>query len=194
MPSHAEPSASGSHLGAIAVEQDELRSAGEKARPSRFIDLDVGVAVTQNGAVRRAKGCEGEAVRSSSGRHPECPHLGSEQIGKCAVQPRAPFVAVICSVDAVRFGDRFQYFWVRRSGVVGEEAHVPPNGGDAAQRQCEEMVLPVRIELTTSALPRMRSTTELRQHFVRKRRAYGGGPHARQPDLPGRDARAMWLR
>src|SRR4249919_1514774 len=30
------------------------------------------------------------------------------------------------------------------------------------------MVLPVRIELTTSALPRMRSTTELRQHVVRK--------------------------
>ena len=28
------------------------------------------------------------------------------------------------------------------------------------------MVLPVRIELTTSALPRMRSTTELRQHFT----------------------------
>ena len=27
-----------------------------------------------------------------------------------------------------------------------------------------KMVLPVRIELTTSALPRMRSTTELRQH------------------------------
>src|SRR5687768_16595154 len=29
---------------------------------------------------------------------------------------------------------------------------------------CAGMVLPVRIELTTSALPRMRSTTELRQH------------------------------
>ena len=28
------------------------------------------------------------------------------------------------------------------------------------------MVLPVRIELTTSALPRMRSTTELRQHCL----------------------------
>ena len=28
-----------------------------------------------------------------------------------------------------------------------------------------KMVLPVRIELTTSALPRMRSTTELRQHI-----------------------------
>ncbi len=28
------------------------------------------------------------------------------------------------------------------------------------------MVLPVRIELTTSALPRMRSTTELRQQFA----------------------------
>ena len=35
-----------------------------------------------------------------------------------------------------------------------------------------EMVLPVRIELTTSALPRMRSTTELRQHFG------GGAPMA----------------
>ena len=34
------------------------------------------------------------------------------------------------------------------------------------------MVLPVRIELTTSALPRMRSTTELRQH-VGRTRAYG---------------------
>ena len=29
-----------------------------------------------------------------------------------------------------------------------------------------KMVLPVRIELTTSALPRMRSTTELRQHVA----------------------------
>src|SRR3954453_12368290 len=45
------------------------------------------------------------------------------------------------------------------------------------------MVLPVRIELTTSALPRMRSTTELRQHFVRERRAYEGRPCARQPGL-----------
>ena len=35
-----------------------------------------------------------------------------------------------------------------------------------------KMVLPVRIELTTSALPRMRSTTELRQH-VGRTRAYG---------------------
>ena len=41
------------------------------------------------------------------------------------------------------------------------------------------MVLPVRIELTTSALPRMRSTTELRQHAKRQQavakdgRAYG---------------------
>ncbi len=38
------------------------------------------------------------------------------------------------------------------------------------------MVLPVRIELTTSALPRMRSTTELRQHnhFFVVRRSYEG--------------------
>ena len=43
------------------------------------------------------------------------------------------------------------------------------------------MVLPARIELATSALPRMRSTTELRQHsisaplalFALRSRAYG---------------------
>jgi hypothetical protein len=33
------------------------------------------------------------------------------------------------------------------------------------------VVLPVRIELTTSALPRMRSTTELRQHGPRAKGA-----------------------
>src|SRR3546814_7007365 len=33
------------------------------------------------------------------------------------------------------------------------------------------VVLPVRIELTTSALPRMRSTTELRQHVRSNREA-----------------------
>ncbi len=43
----------------------------------------------------------------------------------------------------------------------------PPDG------LCVKVVLPVRIELTTSALPRMRSTTELRQHF-RKADAYEG--------------------
>ena len=37
-------------------------------------------------------------------------------------------------------------------------------GPPPSKRLYREMVLPVRIELTTSALPRMRSTTELRQH------------------------------
>lgn len=42
------------------------------------------------------------------------------------------------------------------------------------------MVLPVRIELTTSALPRMRSTTELRQHSARAAcpTPRGSGPFA----------------
>ena len=44
------------------------------------------------------------------------------------------------------------------------------SAGPATALQAE-MVLPVRIELTTSALPRMRSTTELRQHF-----SGGGAP------------------
>ncbi len=40
----------------------------------------------------------------------------------------------------------------------------------------EEMVLPVRIELTTSALPRMRSTTELRQPTISGRAGRANGP------------------
>lgn len=46
------------------------------------------------------------------------------------------------------------------------------------------MVLPVRIELTTSALPRMRSTTELRQHSPVRDRAGGAyvlGGHTWRP-------------
>ena len=35
------------------------------------------------------------------------------------------------------------------------------------------MVLPARIELATSALPRMRSTTELRQHFHHRAEPFG---------------------
>ena len=35
------------------------------------------------------------------------------------------------------------------------------------------MVLPARIELATSALPRMRSTTELRQHFHHSTKPFG---------------------
>ena len=45
------------------------------------------------------------------------------------------------------------------------------------------MVLPVRIELTTSALPRMRSTTELRQH----------GPAATGPGCVGQERRRAGL-
>ena len=39
-----------------------------------------------------------------------------------------------------------------------------PDGGTDRPGMAGRVVLPVRIELTTSALPRMRSTTELRQH------------------------------
>ena len=53
---------------------------------------------------------------------------------------------------------------------TGREAIV--TGHPLPQR---EMVLPVRIELTTSALPRMRSTTELRQHRECAAIAEGGG-------------------
>ena len=58
-------------------------------------------------------------------------------------------------------------------------------------------MLPVRIELTTSALPRMRSTTELRQHCpetggpmaVRRMRCQGKG--MRKDDKEARLAAAL---
>ena len=79
----------------------------------------------------------------------------------------------------------------RRAGAGGRECdHRPDNAGGVYHRGHRrplilkgrvtavdlrlraiklrrKMVLPVRIELTTSALPRMRSTTELRQHCQR---------------------------
>ena len=91
-----------------------------------------------------------------------------------------------------------------RYAVTPEAARTPPRARQPVRRQgrrsasaCEErqlarlqsrrlslsptrreaMVLPVRIELTTSALPRMRSTTELRQPIAfRERRRYGRCP------------------
>ena len=50
------------------------------------------------------------------------------------------------------------------------------------------MVLPVRIELTTSALPRMRSTTELRQHVGR---TAGLWPSLGEPSTHAYERRAM---
>ncbi len=55
--------------------------------------------------------------------------------------------------------------------------------GTAISPYDHKMVLPVRIELTTSALPRMRSTTELRQHSAR---AAGPAPRGSGPFARGR--------
>ena len=55
----------------------------------------------------------------------------------------------------------------------------------------EKMVLPVRIELTPSALPRMRSTTELRQHCPRARRALGRAAAACQGARGGSSPKLM---
>lgn len=55
------------------------------------------------------------------------------------------------------------------------------------------MVLPVRIELTTSALPRMRSTTELRQHSARAAcpTPRGSGPFAQGQPVVKADAAGL---
>ena len=55
------------------------------------------------------------------------------------------------------------------------------------------LVLPVRIELTTSALPRMRSTTELRQPALAGSGAYGeeggGGQGRMAKEMSDQDER-----
>lgn len=62
--------------------------------------------------------------------------------------------------------------WRDRSGAPRPSGvALSPEGSSIGLFQ--KMVLPVRIELTTSALPRMRSTTELRQHSEP-----GGNPSA----------------
>src|SRR6185369_12484802 len=69
------------------------------------------------------------------------------------------------------------------AAALSEKKRMAPNGGGIGRRQCGEVVLPVRIELTTSALPRMRSTTELRQHFVRKGAPMAAAPAPVNPPL-----------
>lgn len=71
----------------------------------------------------------------------------------------------------------------RRHFVSGyRPAHRGAPVAHSARQLEEKMVLPVRIELTTSALPRMRSTTELRQHSAR---AAGSGPRGERPFCAG---------
>jgi hypothetical protein len=76
---------------------------------------------------------------------------------------------------------------MRGSGVRRTYLADPPLPSGISAHECfpdirrAEMVLPVRIELTTSALPRMRSTTELRQHVGKDGRAYGLALATRQP-------------
>ena len=113
----------GRDLGALAVEQDQLRAAGEEAGRARLVDLDMRVAVAEDRPVGRAQRGEREAVGSGAGRHPECANFGPEQVGEGAVEPLAPLVAVISRVEPVRRRNRFENLGVRGRGIVGEEAH-----------------------------------------------------------------------
>ena len=56
------------------------------------------------------------------------------------------------------------------------------------------MVLPARIELATSALPRMRSTTELRQHFHHRAMPFGLRSRAYGRARPACQGGLRWMR
>ena len=66
------------------------------------------------------------------------------------------------------FSEPFTY--CRQTGELNTKTSLPFRALGGSFGPVGEMVLPVRIELTTSALPRMRSTTELRQHVRRRLR------------------------
>src|SRR4051812_35199512 len=99
---------------------------------------------------------------------------------------------------------------LRRRPIVGSRARIgfvipraQHNGGEVHGKPCREsslssrrrMVLPHRIELWTSPLPRGCSTTELRQRErpERARRGYAIGGRAVQPLPPAETARLRQL-
>jgi hypothetical protein len=93
---------------------------------------------------------------------------------------RASFARLACRAYV---SDRFRY-----ASEFENDKNARGHRGGKSLILGEKMVLPVRIELTTSALPRMRSTTELRQHRVRSE-ADRAGPMSGAPTIvnPARD-------
>ena len=71
-------------LGADAFGEHQLGAMGVEFGRAAFVVLDVGVAVADDRAVRRAQGGEGERIGRGAGGDPQGRDLGLEQIGEDA--------------------------------------------------------------------------------------------------------------
>src|SRR5690242_21459027 len=76
----------GRDLPSVAVEEDQLGAAGEEARSSGFIHLDVRVAMADDAAIRRAKRGERKAIGRRAGAYPESSNVGFEKFREGAVE------------------------------------------------------------------------------------------------------------
>ena len=101
----------------------ELRAMREEARCAAVVDDDMRRLMAKDTAIGRAEAGERDAVCRRAGRDPQRLHIGVEQSGKGAVQPRAPGVAIIAMIGLVGGGDRGEKFGADRRGVVGKEMH-----------------------------------------------------------------------
>src|SRR5205823_13022176 len=107
-----------------ALEQDQLGAAGKETRRSCFVDFDMRVFVADDAAVGWAERRKGETIRRSACRDPKGADFGLEQLGKSAVEARAPRIVVVGRVELVRSGDRLHHLRVRGGRIVGDEAHL----------------------------------------------------------------------
>jgi hypothetical protein len=108
---------------ALALEQGQLRAVGEESRRAGFINLDMRVAVAQDGAFGRAQRGERETVGGGAGGHPQRADRCFEQVGESAVEAPAPRVAIIGGVEPVRLGEGVEHRRMTGGGIVGKEAH-----------------------------------------------------------------------
>jgi hypothetical protein len=92
----------GRQLGARAGGGEQLGAVGVEFGRAAFVAIDVRIAVADHAAVRRAERRQREAVGRRAGWHPQHADLRAEQIGKGAVEPLRPAIAVIGGVERVR--------------------------------------------------------------------------------------------
>jgi hypothetical protein len=125
----------GQQLGADARQRHQAGAMGVEARRAAFVDDDMRFLMADHPAIGRAQAGERDAVGRRAGGDPLCLHRRFEQVGKGAVQPRAPRVAVIAMVGMVRAGDGGHHLGADRGGVVRKEVHGACDTGRALGRE-----------------------------------------------------------
>jgi hypothetical protein len=142
----------GRQLGAFPFGEQQLGAMGVEFGCAAFVILDMGIAVADDAAIRRAQLGQGQRVGRRAGRHPQRRHFRFEQVGKGAVQPLAPAVAVIGRIEAVRLMEGGHDLGAGGGGIIGKETHFAAHRG--AARQVNRGA--GRLQKTSRRLPQFR--------------------------------------